>query len=241
MKNSIKQQITKACIGKFINGDDKLFPFPKQITFEGNKILYNGQAFAEFDESRRHLLINRRLGLDNRGRINALLSHTALLPSVTYKVIDEANTHIFYTDSKGRINKTVHQLTKRYTQQRDNREQTKALMCKNEDMAPYNLYAGTGKRPPFQIRDEGGHIIADSIGGIPEAINIFPQAYVVNHSSEWRGMEKSIKVALEQGEHVHIKTQFHYPLLSNRPKAYDYWVKINGISKKFSFVNKNKV
>lgn len=240
MKDSIKHQITQTAIGKHITGEPKYWKFPKQITFEGNKILYNGQTFAEFDESRRHLLINRQLGLDNRGRINAFLSHTALLSSVTYKVIDGTNTHIFYTDTKGCISKTEHQLTEIYTQQRDNREQTKALLCKNEDMVPYNLYAGTGKRPPFQIRDEGGHIIADSIGGIPEAINIFPQAFVVNHSSEWRGMEKSIKTALEKGEVVHIKTQFHYPLLSKRPDAYDYWVVIDGVSKKFSFLNKNK-
>jgi len=236
----IKKSLTQTASGKHITGEPKHWSFPIQISFEGNRMFYNGQVFAEIDEEGRHILTNRRLGLDNRGRINAFLSHTALLSSFTYKVIDGENTHIFYTDAKGRVNKTEHQLSEIHTQQRDNREQTKALMCKNEDMAPYNRYAGTGKRPPFQIRDEGGHIIADSIGGIPEAINIFPQAYVINHSSEWRGMEKSIKTALEQGEIVHIKTQFHYPLLSKRPKAYDYMVVIGGVSKKYLFKNKNK-
>jgi len=237
----IKSQLTQPATGKYITGEPKHWPFPKQISFEGNRLFYNGQAFAEINESSRHLMIDRRKGLDAKGRINPFLSHTALLSDAQYEVIDGLNRHIFYTDAKGRVHKTEHQLKQIHSQQRDNREQTKALMCKDEDMAPYNRYAGTGKRPPLQIRDEGGHIVADSIGGIPEAINIFPQAFAVNHSSEWRGMERSVKAALEQGQSVVIRTQFYYPSTSKRPKAYDYKVVINGNARDYSFENVNAV
>jgi hypothetical protein len=164
-----------------------------------------------------------------------------LATNASYYVEDGANQHIFITDSMGRIIKTEHQIIELYPPKRVNTEQTKALMCREEDMAPYHKYENTGKRPPFQIRDEGGHILADSIGGLPESINIFPQAFCVNHSSEWRGMEKLVQTALTAGQVAKVKTSFQFPGSSKRPKAYHYDISINGVNQSYQFINKNLV
>ena len=166
------------------------------------------------------------------------MSHTSLATNSTYIVNDAENTHVFYTDAKGRVERTEHKVKEIFLQ-RKNTEQTKALMCKEEDMAPYNLFAGTGKRAPIQIRDEGGHILADSIGGIPEAINIFPQAFAINHSSEWRGMETTIKKAIEQSKIVEVKTKFDYSGNDKRTSSFSYLVSINGAITKYYFKNIN--
>ena len=86
-------------------------------------------------------------------------------------------------------------------------------MCKDEDTTP---------NTPKQYNDEGGHILADSAGGLPESINIFPQAYCVNHSAEWRGMETKIKNAVLNGSKVVVETTFKYPNKSKRPSEYSY-------------------
>ena len=158
--------------------------------------------------------------------------------NATYIVKDVENTHIFYTDGQGRVVRTEHRIKEIFLQ-RKNTEQTKALMCKEEDMAPYNLFAGTGKCAPVQIRDEGGHILADSIGGIPESINIFPQAFVINHSSKWRGMETTIKKAIKESRRVEIKTKFNFRGNNKRTNSYTYSVSIDNVTTQFYFENKN--
>ena len=215
-----------------------MFPLHKSISIEGNSILFNGNKFGEIDENTRTVTVARKLAIDSQSRINFFLSHTSLATNATYIVNDAGNTHVFYTDAKGRVMKTEHRV-KAIFLQRKNTEQTKALMCKEEDMAPYNLFAGTGKRAPIQTRDEGGHILADSIGGIPEAINIFPQAYVVNHSSKWRSMETTIKKAIKESKKVEIKTKFNYNENDKRTNSYTYSVSIDNVTTQFYFENKN--
>ncbi|NPD46907.1 DNA/RNA non-specific endonuclease [Lentimicrobium sp. S6] len=235
----IKHQINTICKGKKITGEKLTWEFPKSLSFDKDQILYQGRAFAQINEQKKEIHINRRKALSSKG-INPLLSHTALANNVKYIIEDGKNQHIFNTDAKGRIIKTEHLINELYAPKRVNTEQTKALMCREEDMAPYNKYEGTGTRPPFQIRDEGGHILADSIGGLPESINIFPQAYCVNHSSEWRGMEKSVQTALKAGQVVIVKTEFKFISSSKRPDSYHYQVEINGWSRSYQFQNINK-
>ncbi|MGZ2371764.1 DNA/RNA non-specific endonuclease [Ancylomarina sp. YFZ004] len=158
-----------------------------------------------------------------------MLSHTALLPNATYKITDQENIHWFTTDNLGRTIKTQHWVKAIY-RQRLNDEQTKALMCKDEDTNP---------NTPRQINNEGGHILADSAGGLPESINIFPQAYRVNHSSEWRGLETSIKNAVINGANVIVETEFDYLNNCKRPTQYTYRLSINGQTTKHSFDNRN--
>ena len=234
----MKSQIQKTCIGKYITGEDKFFPLSKHITFDGRDILFKGVNFASIDDQSRIIEIHRQLALERNGKRNPLLSHTSLVSDATYLVIDGSNKHTFATDSKSRIVETFHQVSE-INPQRIETEQTKALMCREEDMAPYNLFAGTGKRAPIQIRDEGGHILADSIGGIPESINIFPQAFAVNHSSKWRGMETTIKKAIKESKKIEIKTKFNYKGNDKRTNSYKYSITINKTTTEYYFENKN--
>jgi len=234
----MKTQIQKTCIGKYITGEDKFFPLSKHITFDGGNILFKGVKFASIDDQSRIIEVHRQLALERNGKRNPLLSHTSLVSDATYLVIDGSNKHTFVTDSKSRIVKTFHQVSE-INLQRIETEQTKALMCKEEDMAPYILFAGTGKRAPVQIRDEGGHILADSIGGIPESINIFPQAFAINHSSKWRGMETTIKKAIKELRKVEIKTKFNFRGNDKRTNSYTYSVSIDNVTTQFYFENKN--
>lgn len=235
----IYSQIINPAQGKKITGEPITWEFPKSLSLDEEQILHQGQSFAQINEQKREIRVDRRKALSSKG-INPLLSHTALATVTKYIVEDGVNQHVFITDAKGRIINTEHHINELYAPKRVNTEQTKALMCREEDMAPYNKYEGTGKRPPFQIRDEGGHILADSIGGLPESINIFPQAYCVNHSSEWRGMEKSVQSALKAGQVVIVKTSFQFLVSSKRPDAYIYQVKVNGWTRSYKFQNKNK-
>lgn len=233
-------QLTIPAKGKYITGRDRTWKFPKSLSFSGNEILYKGKAFARINESKKEIKIERRKALNSNG-INPLLSHTALATNTKYNIKDGDNLHVYITDSKGRIIKTEHHIDELHSTKRVPREQTKALMCREEDMSPYIKYDGTGTHPPIQIRDEGGHILADSIGGLPESINIFPQAHCINHKSEWRGMENSIQTALKAGQVVLVRTSFQFPKSSKRPRAYKYEVTINGFTKSYQFNNKNKV
>lgn len=216
--------------GHFTSGKTKTWNLSPDITLSGDNIMHKGKAvFGVIDEINRVIHIDRRSALESRGRRNPLLSHTALVPNCTYKVSDADNLHWFITDEKGRTVKTKHWIKAIY-RQRLNDEQTKALMCKDEDTKP-----GT----PKQVNDEGGHILADSAGGLPESINIFPQAYCVNHSSEWRGLETKIKDAVLNGEDVVVETAFGYRGDCKRPDAYTYAVSRNGKRTKHTFDNKN--
>lgn len=238
-KSAIYTQLTNPAKGKKITGETITWGFPKSLNFNGDQILHQGQSFAKINQQKREILVDRRKALSSKG-INPLLSHTALATNAKYIVEDGVNQHVFITDGNGRIVNTEHQINELYAPKRVNTEQTKALMCREEDMAPYNKYEGTGKRPPFQIRDEGGHILADSIGGLPESINIFPQAHCVNHSSEWRGMEKSVQSALKAGRVVIVKTSFRFLDSSRRPDSYAYQVEVNGWTRSYQFQNRNK-
>lgn len=226
----ISTQLSTPAVGRFTNGNTKTWNLSPDISISGDKIIHKGKTvFGVIDEARRVIEIDRRLALESGGRRNPLLSHTALVPNCTYKITDAENLHWFTTDNKGRTVKTHHWVKAIY-RQRLNDEQTKALMCKDEDTKP---------NTPGQINDEGGHILADSAGGLPESINIFPQAYRVNHSSEWRGLETQIKNAVLRGDEVVLETEFTYKGSCKRPDAYTYLLSINGVTVRHSFDNKN--
>ena len=90
----LKNQLTQQAIGKFTNGKTKTWNLSPDITVSGDTIIHkNKTVFGGIDKTNRVLSINRRLALESRGRRNPLLSHTALVPNATYKIIDEKNEH----------------------------------------------------------------------------------------------------------------------------------------------------
>ncbi|MBI9010492.1 MAG: DNA/RNA non-specific endonuclease [Tenericutes bacterium] len=226
----IKNQLQNHAIGRFTNNRTKTWILSPDITLSGDKITHKNKTdFGTIDEINRVITIDRRLALESKGRRNPLLSHTALVPNCTYKITDADNVHWFMTDEQGRTIKTKHWVKDIY-RQRLNDEQTKALMCKDEDTKP---------NTPREINDEGGHILADSAGGLPESINIFPQAYRVNHSKEWRGLETQIKNAILNGDNVHVETEFRYNDACKRPENYTYYLTVNGSQSRHAFDNRN--
>jgi hypothetical protein len=227
---TIKQHIYQKATGKKTNGDVLEWNLSRDVTVLENNIIYKGKiVFGEIDELSRSIFIDRRKALESKGRRNPLLSHTALVPNATYKIHDSENYHEFKTDSQGRTIKTFHRPTIIF-KERLGAEQTKALQCKDEDTKTF---------PPEQISDEGGHILASSAGGLPETINIFPQAYCVNHSPEWRRMENKIKDAIENKCRAFLKTSFNYKDTCKRPVSYIYEISIDGNIMTFEFDNTN--
>ncbi|MGV8828295.1 MAG: DNA/RNA non-specific endonuclease [Breznakibacter sp.] len=226
----IKEQLQQPAYGRFTDGRTKTWNLSPDISVSGDRIIHKGKTvFGHIDEANRIVEIDRRQALESQGRRNPMLSHTALVPRCTYKITDAENVHWFSTDEQGRTIKTQHWVQAIY-RQRLNDEQTKALMCKDEETKP---------NTPREINDEGGHILADSAGGLPESINIFPQAYCVNHSSAWRGLEIAIKNAILRGEAVVVETTFSYTGNCKRPNGYHYHLTINGESSSYEFVNQN--
>lgn len=226
----IKQLLFKDAIGKFTNDKINIWRLSPDISVLGDDIIHRSKTrFGLIDEENKIIYIDRRMALESNGKRNPLLSHTALVPNVMYCVMDDLNKHEFYTDNLGRIIKSKH-YPKVIYKGRLNDEQTKALMCRDEDTKP---------NTPKKINDEGGHILADSCGGLPESINIFPQAYCVNHSSEWRGMENRIKAAVEKEADVIVETKFEFRQECKRPYKYKYEVVIDCVSEKYEFLNVN--
>ena len=228
---TIQEEIQKDTIGHFTDGRPDVCKLSKDISFKEGKILHlNNVVFGEIDEKGRVINIDRRKALESGGKLNPLLSHCSLATNATYIIIDLKNKHQFTTDNLGRIVLAEFSPVEIYNGRLPN-EQSKALRFKDEDTTPHG---------PKQISDEGGHILADSAGGLPEGINIFPQAYAVNHSAEWRAMEIQIKNAVTKGKNIEVTARFKYSKNCRRPTEYKYSVEELGIVKEFIFENLNK-
>lgn len=83
--------------------------------------------------------------------------------------------------------------------------------------------------------DEGGHLIASSLGGAGDKINIVPQASTLNRGS-WKTMENELREALEAGKEVSVKIEIGYPAGGGvRPNLFTVVATINGKTKPFEF------
>ena len=64
------------------------------------------------------------------------------------------------------------------------------------------------------------HLIASSLGGAGDGINIVPQASTLNRG-DWRAMENEFRAALNKGETVSVKIDVVYPAAGgNRPSEF---------------------
>lgn len=76
-----------------------------------------------------------------------------------------------------------------------------------------------------KLKDEGGHAFAASNGSPKEMAYIFPQAYRVNHSKEWKALEKIQKNEIKKAKtnngkiDLYTESHFEYPGESKRPKT----------------------
>jgi filamentous hemagglutinin len=83
--------------------------------------------------------------------------------------------------------------------------------------------------------DEGGHLIASSLGGAGDRINIVPQSRTLNRE-DWRTMEISLQKELEAGKNVTVKIDVGYPGSTGvRPNSFSVVAVVNGQPRVFNF------
>lgn len=85
------------------------------------------------------------------------------------------------------------------------------------------------------VGDDGGHLIAASLGGAGDRINIVPQASTLNRQ-DWRAMENELREALKAGKDVSVKIDVGYPPGGGvRPNEFKVNVLVNGKRQEFKF------
>lgn len=83
--------------------------------------------------------------------------------------------------------------------------------------------------------DDGGHLIASSLGGAGDRINMVPQARTLNRG-DWKAMENFARRELEAGKNVSIKVDLKYPSSnSGRPNEFNVTVNVDGKVTPFKF------
>ncbi|VTU37605.1 DNA/RNA non-specific endonuclease [Variovorax sp. PBL-H6] len=128
-----------------------------------------------------------------------------LKPGAVYEL---SNGHKYITDASGRVEKV---------------EGTLSLSAM--DRNGYQQCA-TGKCGA--AKDEGGHLIASSLGGAGDRINIVPQASTLNRG-DWRAMENEFRNALKEGKTVTVKIDVVYPVgVGVRPNEFRVIATIDG-------------
>ena len=76
--------------------------------------------------------------------------------------------------------------------------------------------------------DDGGHLIASSLGGAGDRINIVPQAATPNRQ-DWKDMENFLRNELKAGKSVTVKIDVGYPASGGvRPDSLVVSALING-------------
>jgi filamentous hemagglutinin len=110
-----------------------------------------------------------------------------LEPKAAY-VLD--NGHTYVTDTSGRVNAVVGELDLR---KMDRNTYQQCITGKCGD-----------------VGDQGGHLIAATLGGAGDRINLVPQSATLNNGP-WKTMENEFKAAMESGKKVSIKIDLGYP------------------------------
>jgi hypothetical protein len=140
----------------------------------------------------------------SKGSWNTVLNGQ-LAPRTTYEL---SNGHKYVTDASGRVDKV---------------EGTLSLNAMDRNG---HQQCVTGKCGA--ANDEGGHLIAASLGGAGDKINIVPQASTLNRG-DWRAMENEFRTALKEGKAVTVKIDVAYPVEGGaRPSAFRVVAQIDG-------------
>jgi DNA/RNA non-specific endonuclease. len=76
--------------------------------------------------------------------------------------------------------------------------------------------------------DEGGHLIASSLGGAGDKINIVPQSQLLNRG-DWKAMENTLRREMEAGKTVTVKIDVSYPPAGGvRPSTFTVIANVDG-------------
>src|SRR5690606_17557930 len=83
--------------------------------------------------------------------------------------------------------------------------------------------------------DEGGHLIASSLGGAGDKINIVPQSQLLNRG-DWKAMENSLRKELVAGRSVTVNIEVGYPPSGGaRPNTFFVTAIVDGEPRYFPF------
>jgi filamentous hemagglutinin len=133
-------------------------------------------------------------------------------PNTAY-VLD--NKHVYVTDTSGRVTRVEGSLDL-------------AAMDRN---GYQQLCAGKSGC----AGDDGGHLIASSLGGAGDRINIVPQASTLNRG-DWKAMENYFRDELAAGKAVSVKIEVGYPAGGGvRPSGFTVVADIGGKPYKRTF------
>jgi len=125
------------------------------------------------------------------------------------------NSHVYNTDGLGRV-KSVEGDLSLTTMDRNKYQQCLTGKC-------------------GEIGDQGGHLIASTLGGAGDRINIVPQAATLNNGT-WKAMENQFKAALDAGKKVSIKIEVGYPAGNGvRPNEFKVIALIDGVRSERKF------
>src|SRR5690606_13283973 len=148
----------------------------------------------------------------SKGNWDPVLNKT-IQPNTRYEL---SNGHTYMTDNIGRVNQVDGEL-KLTTMDRNTYQQNCADKCVN----------ATG--------DDGGHLIASSLGGAGNKINLVPQASTLNRG-DWKAMERQLANELKAGKAVSVKIDVSYPNSSSgRPNEFNVTAVIDGVKKTWEF------
>lgn len=149
-------------------------------------------------------VVNAQAG--SKGNWDRSVNKPTFEPNKQYKL---SNGHSYHTDSMGRVNKVEGQLSLN-KMDRNTYQQGKAGKAEN----------ATG--------DDGGHLIASTLGGAGDRINMVPQTSTLNRG-DWKRMEDKLKQEVKAGKTVSVKIEVGYSTNgSKRPNYFKVTPTIDG-------------
>ena len=160
---------------------------------------------------------DKRIGVDDNGKIYRYKNE--VIPNATI----EKNGYKYKTDELGRTVSAEGRVTVKDTAS-ETRETIKAEL---KDI-------GRGHE---QEGDERGHLIADSMNGTADIINVVPMSKELN-KGEYSKLEGSLRTAASEGKEVYLKVEPQYKGDSRRPESFVVSYSING--EQFEKVFKNR-
>ncbi len=133
------------------------------------------------------------------------------------------------TSTAGVSPKTACQLNKGHTYITDDAGRVKAVEgTLSLDKMDRNTYQQLCAGQSGCVGDDGGHLIASSLGGAGDRINIVPQAATLNRG-DWKAMERELAGYLKEGKTVSVKIDVGYPELGGgRPNRFEVAINVSG-------------
>lgn len=140
------------------------------------------------------------------------------------------DNHYYKTDELGRVDNVTAKLEAKITG-RNVDEQIRSVYQKDGNWSGKMLDGRTTQR------DDGGHLIANVLGGAGEQINYVPMLANLNRGA-YKNMENTLVKALNQGKQVCIDIRLIYKGNSKRPDKLIVHYTIDGIPYRRMFSNR---